>query len=108
MTNDNEPLWLLAIKGAGALVALVLALGVAFIIGAFVWGLGVGMYNGVVKSFEVTPEEKARIEKENKDWETDARNPKIAGQACIDKGGIPRYSNWDGEVFRCDIIEDKK
>lgn len=105
--SEEDPIWLTVVKGAAAFVALAAAAGVVFIIGTFVWGLCVGMWNGMQAGFTITPEEQAKIDRADKDWETDARNPKVAGKACIDKGGIPRYSNWDGEVFRCDIIEEK-
>lgn len=106
--EESESTLLLALKAMGAIVALATALGVVFIIGTFVWSLCVGMWSGIQATFTITSEERAQIEKENKEWETDARNPKVAGKACIDRGGIPRYSNWDGEVFRCDVIEVKK
>lgn len=104
----NEPLWLVVIKGAGALIAIAAALGVTAIIAVFVWGVCVGMWNGLQREFTITSEEQSKIDKDNEAWSKDARNPKVAGQACIDRGGVPRYSNWDGEVFECNIIGEKK
>lgn len=52
-----------------------------------------------------SPEEKAQQEAKSKAydeaWAKDPRNPKVAGQACLDAGGIPDYSSWDGDVKAC-------
>lgn len=106
--EDKESKLILTLQAFGAIIMLAVALSIAAIIAVFVWGVCVGMWNGMQAEFTITPEEQAKIDQSNKDWETDARNPKVAGKACIDKGGIPRYSNWDGEVFDCIIPEVKQ
>jgi len=52
-----------------------------------------------------TPEEQAQQDARAKaaadEWAKDPRNPKVAGQKCLDLGGIPDYSAWDGDVKAC-------
>ena len=53
----------------------------------------------------VSPEEQARREaayaEQEEAWAKDPRNPKVAGQKCLDLGGVPDYSAWDGDVKAC-------
>lgn len=104
MDNQGEsssPLWLTVAQAAGSLVVLAVAIAAVWVIGTFAWGLSVGIWNGMQSELTVSPEEKAQIEKAAKDWETDPRNPKVAGQKCLDLGGVPDYSAWDGDVKAC-------
>ncbi len=39
--------------------------------------------------------------KREANWSRDPRNPKVAGQKCLDLGGVPRYSAWTGQVVEC-------
>lgn len=54
----------------------------------------------------VSPEEQAaqdeRWRKAREEWAKDPTNPDVIAQACIDRGGTPITSWWDGRVVRCD------
>lgn len=73
---------------------------VAAVIGA-IWFVAWGTGKIIHSMTYVSPETAAQIEQENKEWETDPRNPKVAGQYCLDRGGIPTYSAWDGRLKDC-------
>lgn len=87
--------------GAGILMAVVGIAIAGWIVIQACAGIGSWFKDHPIVTLPSAEEQK----KADEEWSKDPRNPKVAGQACIDRGGIPRYSNWDGEVFRCDIIE---
>lgn len=91
------------------------ALCIVLAIGAGIWIAGktiTGVGNWFYSSTYGSPEERAKQAQEEKAdkeaWKTDPRNPKVAGQACLDAGGVPSYSGWDGELTDCKIIQEKK
>lgn len=91
------------------------ALGFAFAFLAITAGIVIGVWFagqviGAVGSWwssvtYVSPEERAKRDAEHRqadeEWAKDPRNPKVTGQACLDAGGIPDYSAWDGDVKAC-------
>lgn len=96
----------------GALLALaaIAIIGIWLLIG--VWNITTGTFNGIGNWWHtvttVTPEEQAEIDKANAEWAKDPRNPKVVGQKCIDAGGIPDYSAWDGDVKECKGVGNNK
>lgn len=50
--------------------------------------------NSIAESNKVT-------EAQEKEWATHPKNPKVVGQKCIDSGGFPTYSAWDGRFLEC-------
>lgn len=77
----------------------------AIVIGIWAIGwIGSGIGQWWQYATYVSPEQKAEARAEEEAWAKDARNPAVAGQACIDAGGVPKYSNWDGDVTSCTIV----
>lgn len=76
--------------------AIAAATGVVLLI---IWGINsIGSwYNSTVNS----PEAKAAQEKADAEWKTSPKNPEVAGQKCLDSGGYPKYSAWDGRFLEC-------
>lgn len=79
----------------------------AVVAGYVVIQLCIGFGGMVHDMFTVSPERQAEIDKSWKDWETDPRNPKVAGQKCIDSGGYPVYSAWDSRFDKCEGTNNK-
>lgn len=85
-----------------ATILIVVAVGAGlWIAGQAIGGVG-NWWHGITS---VSPEEQAKRDAAAKAadeaWAKDPRNPKVAGQACLDAGGIPDYSAWDGDVKAC-------
>lgn len=79
-------------------VAGIVVIGIcAWLFISFCGWVGRGLHNFTT----ISPQEQASIDKANKEWETDPRNPKVVGQKCLDLGGVPDYSSWDGDVKAC-------
>jgi hypothetical protein len=85
----------------GACIAIAAVLLVVWGALLFLGFLGNGIRDSWNAMTHMTPEQKAAQEKRQKEWETDPRNPKVAGQKCLDLGGVPDYSAWDGDVKEC-------
>lgn len=94
MSNEAKEAW----SFAGAFLAVVIAIGLAVIV--IGWILG-GIGNFFKSATEVSPETKAAIEQQDKEWTTNPKNPRVAGQKCLDAGGFPKYSAWDGRFLEC-------
>lgn len=84
------------------------AIFIVIAIGAGIWvaGQAIGGVGNWWSSIHYTsPEEQAQRAATQKayddEWAKDPRNPKVAGQKCLDLGGIPDYSAWDGDVKEC-------
>lgn len=87
-----------ALGFAAAFIGIVVAIGIAVIV--IGWVLG-SIGNFFKSATEVTPEQRAAIEQSEKEWQTSPKNPKVAGQKCLDSGGFPKYSAWDGRFLEC-------
>lgn len=75
---------------------------IAVIVGIVLFGVwsisSIGTwYNNTVNS----PEAKAAQEKADAEWKMSPKNPEVAGQKCLDSGGYPKYSAWDGRFLEC-------
>lgn len=94
---DREQLGdaILAILG---LIAIATAVVVAVLV--IIWFCR-GIQRSWTSAMTIDPQEQAEIDKANAEWEKDPRNPKVVGQKCLDMGGIPDYSAWDGDVKAC-------
>lgn len=88
-----------ALAFTAAFIGIVIAIGASVIIIGWVLG-SVGKWWSDVST--VTPEQKAEYEKQDKEWASDPKNPKVAGQKCLDSGGYPKYSAWDGRFLECE------
>ncbi len=98
--------------GAGALGAIV---GLIFCLG-YMWNNTIGTWANDILT--TTPEEAAEesykrsliIDEQRRQREEDLKDPSSQAsiaKACIERGGTPRYSNWDGEIFECKKDEEK-
>lgn len=76
----------------GCLVAIVL------VVGAVIWGIGWAWAN-TTEWFEDHPV--ITVNEDAAKWKSDPRNPAVAGQRCLDSGGYPKYSAWDGRFLDC-------
>jgi len=81
-----------------AFVGIVLAIGLVVIVIGWILG-GIGKWWSEVTA--TTPEQEAYYEQQEKEWATDPKNPKVAGKKCLDDGGYPKYSAWDGRFLEC-------
>ena len=87
--------------GGGALMAIAAVVIAGWLVIQVCTGIG-NWWHGITYT---SPEERAATAAAEKqaaeEWAKDPRNPKVAGQKCLDLGGIPDYSSWDGDVKSC-------
>ena len=92
---------------AGGLIVICIALLFCLLIAK----ASVGAYRGFHNWVTVTPAERAatdkRIAEENAAWAKDPTKPAVIAQKCIDRGGTPIVSSWDGRIRRCDGVDNK-
>lgn len=98
--------------GLAALIAIAIIAIVAWWLLMGAWGMMQGVGNWWHDVTTQTAEEKAASDKAyaeaEAEWAKDPRNPKVVGQKCIDAGGIPDYSAWDGDVKECKGVGNNK
>lgn len=92
-------------KGAGSLIVLTLA--ALFCI--LIVKMSIGLYHGVVHSWQsgITTSTPAEQKAEADAWSKDPTNPKVVAQKCLDHGGTPTFSAWDGRVTSCKGADNK-
>lgn len=81
---------------AGAIVAI-------WIVIQLLTGLG-GWWHDINT---VSPERQQEIDRQAEEWKKSPMNPKVAGQKCLDAGGYPVYSAWDGRFDKCEGAGNK-
>ncbi|BAS17610.1 hypothetical protein AHiyo8_59130 [Arthrobacter sp. Hiyo8] len=91
--NDKFDGFDIAVAAFGIAGAVV----VGYVVIHLLMGFG-GWWNGL---WTVTPKDTAYAEQQQKDWAKDPANPSVAGQKCLDMGGYPQYSAWDGRFLDC-------
>lgn len=87
---------------------------IVFAIGSGIWvtGKAIGGIGHWWHSITTTsPEEQAKLDARNKaadaEWAKDPTNPQVIAQKCLDRGGTPTFSAWDGRVTSCKGAEGK-
>lgn len=100
--------WKIITELALYLVCLVFIVLFCFLIIKLSFAGASGIRNWWHNETTTSPEEQAEIDKANAEWAKDPRNPKFVGQKCIDAGGIPNYSAWDGDVKECKGVGNNK
>lgn len=92
-------------------VSIAAIIGVIFIAILFVQWSFRGVGNWWHTTTSKTPEEQKAydkaVEEATEEWKTNPQNPEYVGKLCLERGGIPTYSNWDGEVTSCKGTGDK-
>lgn len=85
-----------------ATLLIVLAIGAGlWIAGQAIGGVGNWWHSITYESPEEKAKDAAAAQAAADEWAKDPRNPKVAGQKCLDLGGVPDYSAWDGDVKAC-------
>lgn len=87
---------------------------IVFAIGCGIWVAGKtigGIGNWWHSINKTSPEEQAQRDAAYKAsaeaWAKDPTNPKVVAQKCLDNGGTPTFSAWDGRVTSCAGAEGK-
>ena len=97
-----------ALEIAGGLIAITIAVLVCLLIVK----VSLGAYNWVHDGVTTSPQERAALDKEyaaeEAAWAKDPTNPKVVAQKCLDKGGTPIISSWDGHVKECQGVDKSK
>lgn len=97
----------------GALALLAGALAVAVCVGVFfaclliVKWVGGGIGNWWNSATSVSPEQQARWDKEAEEYKSSPLNPENIAKHCMEQGGVPITSAWDGRVKECKGSGDK-
>ncbi len=62
--------------------------------------MSMGLYHGIVKGWQSAQSHSSAAQQKAKDeaWAKDPTNPKVVAQKCLDAGGYPKVSSWDGSV----------
>lgn len=106
----DAALTLLAGAGAvGVIIGIIVCLG-------YMWNNTAGA--ALNDWLTTTPEEQAAIfykeEQQRNDEQAaheaalkDPSSQESIAADCVKRGGVPRYSNWDGEIFKCQMDGDK-
>lgn len=100
MSNDAKDA--LVYSFAAILVAVAIGIGI-WVVGFTLNGIG-NWWGGITKPYVLTPEDRAQNAKRDAEWAKDPRNPKVQGQKCLDLGGVPDFSAWDGDVKACNTL----
>ena len=86
-----------------AIMLVVITAGVLICLGSGWIAIGIG--RGLASTWHnittVSPEERQAAEAAEAAWATSPENPKVIAQKCLDRGGIPTFSAWDGRVTSC-------
>jgi len=91
-----------------AIAFIVLATGIICLL--VLWGVVSvtrGTTHWIHDAVTISPQEQATIDAKAAEWAKDPTNPDVIAQKCLDRGGTPIISSWDGSVKRCDGTNKK-
>lgn len=94
----------LATLAVACILAVVFVLNIC--LAGISWVVG-GIGNAWNDATTLSTEERMQIERANAEWAKDPTNPAVVGKNCMDKGGTPVYSAWDGRVKECQGVNNK-
>jgi hypothetical protein len=99
--EQDTSIFMGAVYAVGSLIMLTFAVLFCLLIIKVSLGAYSGVRNWAHSITTTSPEEQAAIKQADEEWANDPTNPAVVGQKCLDRGGTPIYSAWDGRVKSC-------